>query len=139
MGVPTGAGRRPARERAFSLLYEATQRDLTAREILAQEVVAPDPYTVAVVEGVLEARDDLDARIRATSRNWPLERMPLVDLTLLRLGAWELECRPDVPAAVVLNEAVELANTYSTDESGRFVNGVLSSLAKELRPEESTG
>jgi len=130
----TGRGRGPARERAFSLLYESTQRGIPVADVLAEEVVDTDPYTVAVLEGVESSRGALDERIARFAKGWTLARMPIVDLIILRLASWELTERDDIPTAVILNEAVELANTYSTDDSGRFVNGVLSSIASELRP-----
>ena len=70
----------------------------------------------------------------AHARNWQLSRMPALDRAILRLGAFELAHRPDVPTAAVINEAVELAKEYSTDDSGRFVNGVLSAVAADVRP-----
>ena len=68
------------------------------------------------------------------AHNWDLDRMPALDRALLRLGAFELVHRPDVPTGAVINEAVELASQYSTDDSGRFVNGVLAAIAREVRP-----
>lgn len=133
MPTDTGRGRGPARERAFTLLYEATQRGIDGPAILAEEILETDPFTVAVVTGVSESTGELDERIARLSKGWAIDRMPVVDLTLLRIGVWELLHRDDVPTAVVLNEAVELANTYSTDDSGRFVNGVLAAAAAEVR------
>ena len=88
--------------------------------------------TSTLVRGVAEHRDRLDAAIAAKATGWALDRMPVLDLNVLRLGAFELAERPDVPVAVVIDEAVELAKRFSTDDSGRFVNGVLSALAHDL-------
>jgi N utilization substance protein B len=84
------------------------------------------------VSGVLEEAGALDALIVHHSSHWRLERMALIDRLILRLGAWELQHVPDTPAAVVLNEAIELARTFSADESARFVNGVLDAIRKTL-------
>jgi N utilization substance protein B len=76
----------------------------------------------------------IDGLIVRLAPDWPLDRMPAVDRAVLRLGIYELSQRPDVPTAVILDEAVELAKRSSTEESGRFVNGVLAAAARELRP-----
>jgi N utilization substance protein B len=129
--------RREARERALGLAYECEQRGLTASALLADLPVAPDPYAQRLVLGVEEHRDEIDAMIRTYSEHWALERMPVIDRTLLRLGVFELGWVPDVPTAAAISEAVELAKQYSTKDSGRFVNGLLSRIAEELRPNES--
>jgi N utilization substance protein B len=82
---------------------------------------------------VAEAQTDIDALISKASTNWRLDRMPSIDRAVLRLATFELGHRPDVPLGAVIDEAVELAKRYSTDDSGRFVNGILSRLAVELR------
>jgi N utilization substance protein B len=130
----TGADRTMARERALELLYEADAKSSSVDEVLAALPVAPDGYAVDVVTGVTEHNVEIDGLIRRLAPGWPLDRMPAVDRAVLRLGIYELSQRPDVPTAVVLDEAVELAKRYSTEESGRFVNGVLAAAAKELRP-----
>jgi N utilization substance protein B len=89
-------------------------------------------YADALVRGVDEKREELDARITAASAHWRLERMARVDRNVLRLGTWELAYRPDVPRAVILDEAVELAKSFGTDESSAFVNGVLNRIAETL-------
>jgi N utilization substance protein B len=130
--VPT---RRAARERALELAYEEEQRGLTASELLADLPLDPDPYAKLLVVGIDEHRDEIDALIRKYSEHWALERMPVVDRALLRIGTYELAWVPDTPAAVVITEAVELAKEYSTKDSGRFVNGLLARIAEEVRPE----
>jgi transcription antitermination protein NusB len=128
--------RRAARERALGLCYEAEVRDLDVDELLAQQPAAPDAYAVQLVRGVEEHHADVDELLRKFSEHWALERMPAVDRAVLRLGAFELGWAPDMPTAVVISEAVELAKQYSTKDSGRFVNGLLSRIAEELRPGE---
>jgi transcription antitermination protein NusB len=128
------ATRREARERALELCYELEARGLDADTLLTGLPVAPDPYTEQLVRGVDAHRDDLDALLRKFSEHWALERMPAVDRTLLRMGGYELGWEPDLPTAVVIDEAVDLAGRYSTKDSGRFVNALLSRMAEELRP-----
>jgi N utilization substance protein B len=131
--------RSDARERALYALYEASVKEIEPSEVLAAQVIPPDELTRELVTGVAAQRRRLDAAIGAKSRGWALERMPVIDLNVLRLGAFELAARPDVPVAVVIDEAVALAKRFSTDNSGRFVNGVLSALAPELRAEVQQG
>ena len=130
--------RSAARRRALDILFEADLLDRPVAEVLARhrddrEAGAPDAYTVELVDGVAGQRDELDARITDAAEHWTIERMPLVDRNLLRLAAFELASRPEVPTAVVLDEAIELAKLLSTAESGRFVNGVLAHIATEVR------
>jgi N utilization substance protein B len=129
-----GGGRRAARERALGLLYEAATKGQPVSEVLAALPVPADAFAVELVTGVDDHRDELDALIARFARDWRLERMPLIDLTVLRMAAFELVHRPDVPTAAILAEAVALAKRFSTDNSGRFVNGVLASVATEVRP-----
>jgi N utilization substance protein B len=126
------AGRHEARERALALLYEAEQKDVDVLAVLDALPVPPDPFASALVRGVAEHQDDLDARLEAAATNWTLERMAMLDRAILRLGTFELCFLPDVPRAVAIDEAVELAKAYSTDESPRFVNGVLARIASDL-------
>lgn len=126
--------RREARERALALLYEAEVKDRPVADVLAELPVAPEPFAVELVTGVDEHRAELDALLTRFARDWPLARMPALDRAVLRMGCFELCHRPDVPTGAVLSEAVELASAYSTDDSGRFVNGVLSAIATEVRP-----
>jgi N utilization substance protein B len=93
-------------------------------------------YADEVVRGITEKLAEVDAKISGASSNWRIERMTRVDRNLLRLGAWELMFRPDVPRAVVLDEAVELAKSYGTDESSAFVNGVLNQIGEQVRQNE---
>jgi N utilization substance protein B len=123
-----------ARERALELLYEAEAKAVPVDDVLAALPIEPDAYAIDVVTGVREHGSTIDALIKRLAPSWPIDRMPAVDRAVLRVGIYELSQRPDVPTAVVLDEAVELAKRYSTEESGRFVNGVLAAAARELRP-----
>jgi N utilization substance protein B len=131
--------RREARERALGLCYEREVRDLTADDLLREQPAPPDPYAEHLVRGLEEHHADVDELLRKYSEHWALERMPAVDRAVLRLGAYELGWEPEMPTAVVISEAVELAKQYSTKDSGRFVNGLLSRLAVELRPDVENG
>ena len=126
--------RRDARERALGLLYEAETKGCTGAEILAELPVPADDFTVGLVEAVDEHREQIDSMLSEFARGWTLARMPALDRAALRMGSAELLTRPDVPTAVVLNEVVELASRFSTDDSGRFVNGLLARVATEVRP-----
>jgi N utilization substance protein B len=123
-----------ARERALYLLYEAEAKGISPVDALELQIVEPDELTSALVRGVAEHRTRLAEAVAARATGWSLERMPVLDLSVLLIGAFELAERPEVPVAVVINEAVELAKRFSTDDSGRYVNGVLSALADDLRP-----
>jgi N utilization substance protein B len=129
-------GRREARERALELLYEAETKQTTCAAIVDALPVAPDPYATALATGVDDNRAAIDSMIREHAKGWTLERMPAVDRAVLRMATYELLHRPEVPVAVVISEAVELAQQFSTDESGRFVNGLLSTVAKQTRPDD---
>ncbi|MFN2608362.1 MAG: transcription antitermination factor NusB [Acidimicrobiales bacterium] len=136
MGAPVpGLGtRHQARERALSLLYEAEAKEAAAAAVLADLPVPPDAYAVELVEGVADHGEEIDGWLARFARGWAVDRMPALDRALLRMGVFELVHRPDVPTPVVLSEAVELASRYSTDDSSRFVNGVLAAIAAEVRP-----
>jgi transcription antitermination protein NusB len=128
------APRHQARERALTLLYEAELKGAAPSVVVGELMVAPDGYTRALVETVESRGPEIDGMIDDVSIGWDLDRMAVVDRNVLRLAVAELLARPEVPTAVILNEAVELASAYSTDDSGRFVNGVLSTLAARIRP-----
>jgi N utilization substance protein B len=125
--------RTDARERALILLYEAESKGITAGEVLAAQISPADELTTLIVEGVAANQAALDEAIGAHAKGWTLQRMPSIDRNVLRIASFELMGRADVPIAVVLDEAVELAKRFSTDDSGRFVNGVLSALVPVLR------
>jgi len=102
--------------------------------------VPPDAYAATVAEGVDRERERIDALLQAAAVGWDVARMAMVDRAVLRMATWELLERPDVPTAVVLDEAVELAKRFSTDHSGSFVNGVLATVARRVRrPAEDAG
>jgi transcription antitermination protein NusB len=126
--------RREARERALGLGYELEVRALSVEDLLEQQPAPPDAYAVRLVRGVEANHVAIDALLSKFSQHWALERMPAVDRAALRQATYELGWEPEMPTAVVISEAVELAKQYSTKDSGRFVNGLLSRIAEELRP-----
>lgn len=109
---------------------------MTPAAVLAALPVAPDRYAAELVAGVGERQGDIDRLIAAAASGWRLERMPAVDRQLLRIAVYELLAHPEIPVAVVLDEAVELAKAFSTEGSGRFVNGVLATIAAAERTGE---
>lgn len=120
------------------MLYQADLREESIAAIVNAEAQRasgePDRaaswlYAREIVDGVTDHRDRIDELIMSYAQGWTLERMPHVDRALLRLASWEILFNDEVPAAVAIDEAVELAKEYSTDDSGRFVNGVLGKIA----------
>ena len=125
--------RREARERALGLLYEADAKGTPVGDVVAGLPLPPEPYAGELVKGVADHQLEIDELLTRYSKDWALDRMPVVDRSLLWMGVFELLHRPDVPTGAVISEAVELASEYSTDESSRFVNGVLARIAEEVR------
>jgi transcription antitermination protein NusB len=123
-----------ARERALGLIYEASLKSIAPTTVIAELSVPPDPFATELVEAVEKNLSRIDPLIEESAVGWELSRMPVVDLTVLRLATAELIGWPETPVAVILDEAVELAKEFSTEESGRFVNGVLSSVVEKVRP-----
>jgi N utilization substance protein B len=123
--------RRESRERAIELGYEAEVRGWTIDELLASLKVAPDDFAIGLLRAAEEHRDRSDELISAASARWSLSRMPLLDKVVMRQAVAEL-LGGDTPTGVVLSQAVELAGRYSTDGSGRFVNGILATIATDL-------
>jgi putative hydrolase of the HAD superfamily len=126
--------RRAARERALELLYESEAKRLDVDAVLADLPLAPAPLAVELVRGVAAERDRIDEVLaRRVAPRWTLHRLAAVDRAILRLGTYELIGAPDRSQAVILNEAVVLARRFGTDDSPRFVNGVLSAVARDVR------
>lgn len=134
--------RRRAREAALAVLYSGDITEKNPSGIVedgsypAEEVALSD-YAEVLVSGVVDNLEDIDARLAATSENWSVDRMPVVDRVILRIAVYEMLYVDEVPVSVAINEAVELAKAYGgEDESSRFVNGVLGRIA---RAEEAAG
>ncbi len=121
------------------MLFQADVRGESLASIVAAEAkrAAGEPdraaswlYAREIVDGVDDHREEIDELIASYAQGWTIERMPNVDRAILRLSSWEVLHNPEVPAAVAIDEAVELAKQYSTDDSSRFVNGVLGKIAQ---------
>ncbi|AZC13947.1 MULTISPECIES: transcription antitermination factor NusB [unclassified Microbacterium] len=133
------SARTKARKRALDILFQADVRGEDLGVILAVEAkrAASEPareaswlYAREIVDGIIDQRDDIDEQITTFAKDWSLARMPAVDRALLRIGAWEILYNDAVPAAVAIDEAVELAKEFSTDDSGAFVHGVLGRISR---------
>lgn len=129
--------RRRGRELAFQVLYQMdlgrTTIDYALEHFIdlkTAQAKAGD-FAVSLAKGAALALDEIDAMIRAMSKNWDFKRLSSVDRALLRLGVFELLYRPEIPAEVTLNECIELAKSYGTDESAGFVNGILDQVRRE--------
>ncbi len=126
------AARTKARKRAVDVLDEADVRSRDRRSLLAERVADGNPpvpdHTVRLVEGVDEHASRIDELIDTHASGWSIDRLPDVDRAILRMAVYELLWADDVPDAVVIDEAVELAKTLSTDDSPAYVNGVLGAI-----------
>ncbi|WP_417562550.1 transcription antitermination factor NusB [Microbacterium sp.] len=133
------SARTKARKRAMDILFQSDVRGETLATMLAAEArrAANEPareaswlYAREIVDGIIDNQSEIDEQITTSARDWSLSRMPAVDRALLRIGTWEIVYNDEVPAAVAIDEAVELAKEYSTDDSGAFVHGVLARIAR---------
>jgi N utilization substance protein B len=133
------SARTKARKRALDILFSADVRGEEVATVLAAEArrAASEPareaswlYAREIVDGVIDNREAIDEQITTFAKDWSLARMPAVDRALLRIGTWEILYNDAVPAAVAIDEAVELAKEFSTDDSGAFVHGVLGRISR---------
>lgn len=135
------SARSKARKRALDVLFEADAKGVPVASVLAETIrrrvgdgePALNAYTVQLVEGLVANQEDVDSALTASLADWSLERLPAVDREVLRLGAYEILFVADVPDAVAIDEAVELARSLSTDESPVFVNGVLGAVQRGVQ------
>ena len=133
------SARTKARKRALDILFQSDVRGDDLSVTLAAEATraANEParesswlYAREIVDGVIDNRDEIDEQISTFAKDWSLARMPAVDRALLRIAVWEVLYNDEVPAGVAIDEAVELAKEFSTDDSGAFVHGVLARIAR---------
>jgi N utilization substance protein B len=130
-----GGPRHQARELALKVLFQLETHDAEPEEVLAyhaRELAAPPAaidFARRLVMGVIENRDQLDAVIEAASQNWRLPQMAKVERLILRIAVYEISISGEVPVRAAINESIELAKTFSGDEAGRFVNGILGRVA----------
>jgi N utilization substance protein B len=129
--------RRKARKRALDVLYEADLRDLPPTRVLStylDRIAQPRPdhldYTIKLVEGVAKELDRIDELLASYAEGWTLGRMPVVDRNLARIAVYEMLSVPEIDDPVAITEAVELAKQMSTDDSPRFLNGILGRIAE---------
>lgn len=138
MSSKVNRGRTLARSQALQILFQAEALDVPIDDVIEGDYLISkgplDPYAVELARGAYEHIDEIDSALSAVSRNWTLDRMPASDRNLLRIAVYELRCAGDedpLDTAIVINEAVEIAKAYGTDESASFVNGVLGRIARE--------
>ncbi|MDL9979772.1 transcription antitermination factor NusB [Microbacterium candidum] len=133
------SARTKARKRALDILFQADVRGEELGVVLAAEAkrAANEPareaswlYARDIVDGIIDNHDEIDEQITTSSKDWSLARMPAVDRAVLRIATWEILYNDQVPSAVAIDEAVELAKEFSTEESGAFVHGVLARVAR---------
>ena len=139
------SARHKGRKRALDVLYAADMRDLPLAQLLEYEATRAETeparegswaFAREILDGVVAHGDAIDEGIAANS-SWPMERMPAIDRAILKLATAELLVHSDIPEAVIIAEAGELASEYSTEESRGFIQGVLGTLAQKLRPSSS--
>ena len=135
--------RHESRQEAFCLLFEKTFTEMDIDEIIqgATETreLSVNDFTLQLAKGTVEHLDEIDALIESKLKNWKLSRISKVSLSILRMAVYELKYLTDVPSSVAINEAVELAKQYASEDDYSFVNGVLGNVAKELDAENQTG
>lgn len=131
------AARTKARKRAIDLLFEADQRGSNLSDVLAERIgqsgrEQPLPqYCIDIVRGVIDQWLPVNALVSEAADQWTIDRMPAVDRAVLRIATWEIVFNDEVPAAVAIDEAMELASDLSTDDSAKFVGGVLGRIARD--------
>ena len=137
------SARTKSRKRALDVLFAADVRGDTVEQALEAEslraAARPEratswPYAREIVQGVIDRSDEIDFLITRHSTSWPIDRMPAVDRGILRIAVWESRYNDEVPIGVAIDEAVELAKELSTDDSPKFVNGVLNAITKDDAP-----
>lgn len=131
-----------ARKIALQLLYQSEILNTTPQSLIEERLLVPetqglDDYAVMLLRLAVEHQDDIDKRIVSASENWTMDRMPIVDRSLLRLAASEMCYVEDVPVSVSINEAVNLAKEFGGENSPRFVNGILGRIAIHLEEEQA--
>jgi N utilization substance protein B len=134
------SARTKARKRALDVLFAADVRGEAQEQALEAEALRaaarPErssswPYAREIVQGVIDHGAEIDSLIETHTTSWPLDRMPAVDRAVIRIAVWESRYNPEVPLGVAIDEAVELAKELSTDDSPKFVNGILTAITKD--------
>ncbi len=131
------ASRRKSRIIAMQILYQMHLNEEPIRGVTNTFWISQDisldlrPFALELVEGTTENLEAIDAELQTTSKNWKLHRMPIVDLSILRMATYEILFVNDIDAATSINEAVEIAKSYSTPKSPKFINGILDNIRKK--------
>ena len=137
------SARTKARKRALDVLYVADIRQISIDDALVAETqrALDNPernsswgYAREIVQGVIENRPEIDELIETYSQGWTIARMPTIDRAIVRIAIWELTHNDDIPDSVAISEAVEMAQSLSTDDSATFVNGLLARIASTVQP-----
>jgi len=118
--------RRQARELALQALFQVDNNEISVEEAIGHVTEEQDEFLTQLVKGTIEHKEQIDASLVARLENWSLERLPKIERTVLRIAVYELLYTEDIPAKVVINEALEVCKVYGDEKSSRFVNGVLS-------------
>ncbi|MGC8481697.1 MAG: transcription antitermination factor NusB [Acidimicrobiales bacterium] len=127
--------RRAERERVFTLLYQSEIYDTSPGTLLDSLITEESPYVQSRMRGITNHLSAIDDLIASKARGWTIDRMPMIDRCLLRFGIYELRYEQSIPPAVAIAETVELAKQYSTQDSARFVNGILAAvMGSDLPP-----
>lgn len=134
--------RRKARIVALEIIYQKEMTNAPLNQIIANRIraggyAAPSEFALSLINGVIEHRKELDDLIASHADNWALDRMPSLDRNIIRISLYEMLYEEDIPCSVSINEAVELAKIYGTEESGKFVNGVLGKIATEINKDKA--
>ena len=140
--APRHEERMLARKHALQLMYQGEIMGKTPRELLDDGSLVPetqglDEYAVSLLDGSREQLEAIDTLISSASENWSLDRMPVVDRSLLRMATYEMRFVDEVPVSVSINEAVNLAKEFGGDDSPRFINGILGRIATQLESENA--
>jgi len=135
--------RRRARKIALAILYQQEITGIPSSQILREKLYAPEnepipEFTYQLLSGVNRHCRELDKLIAQYARNWALERLPIIDKNILRMALFEILYQADIPVSVSINEAVELAKLYGTEDSSRFINGVLGQIVLALSPKKKS-
>ena len=129
--------RREARETVLSILYAADNRGQSLTDYLEEQSIEPELFVSDLVKGISAHLERIDSKISQFAEGWSTERMPAIDKALLRMAVYEVLYRLDIPIEAILSEAVALASEYSTEQSSRFINGVVAGISEEARTDSN--
>jgi len=128
--------RREAREKALFCLYQSDLLDIDIDELIQMDLKNKkniDQFTLKLVKGVKNNFENLNEIINLHSSNWQIDRMSILDRNMLRIALYEIMFEQEIPLKVTINEAIEISKKYGTNESGKFVNGILGKVVEEMK------